>query len=330
MKPSVTKSILFDYFAGNASPLQEQMIGQWLEDPANGEFFYRCLADWEAARPQYLPDTEAAYGQFMHRLDHGPAEARPAGHSRAGSPAGYRFGRLLVAACLGLLLLAGGGWAGKDLIFYRTYDTAYGETRTFVLPDHSQVTLNAHSSLKVPRKFLWEHQREVWLAGEAFFSVSRRPDRATFTVHTPDLRVEVLGTRFNVSQRRGITRVVLSEGKVKLVAKAGRPVAPLLMQPGDYAELAPARTAFRKKTVKPEHYSSWQDNKLIFEQTPLPEVLQTVEDFYGVRFVLADSTLAERKFTSTLPNNDLDVVLKSLERVFGFEVVRGPDQILLQ
>jgi ferric-dicitrate binding protein FerR (iron transport regulator) len=140
----------------------------------------------------------------------------------------------------------------------------------------------------------------------------------------------VLGTKFNVSQRRGTTRVVLSEGKVKLVARDGGRVQPLLMQPGDYAELSPARSAFRKKAVKPENYSSWRDNKLIFEQTPLPEVLQAVEDFYGVRIVLADTTLADRKFTSTLPNNDLDVVLKSLERVFGFEVVRGPDQILLQ
>jgi len=266
----------------------------------------------------------------MQHLEHGHAPARPVGQARAGASAGYRFGRWLAAACFGLLVVAGGLWAGKDVVFYHTYDTAYGETRTFVLPDRSQVTLNAHSRLKVPRRFLWAHQREVWLAGEAFFRVARRPDRATFTVHTPDLRVEVLGTKFNVSQRRGTTRVVLSEGKVKLVAKAGRTVAPLLMQPGDYAELAPARTAFRKKTVKPEHYSSWQDNKLIFEQTPLPEVLQTVEDFYGVRIVLADSTLADRKFTSTLPNNDLDVVLKSLERVFGFEVVREPGQVVLQ
>src|SRR4028118_506277 len=95
MKPSVTKTILFDYFAGNASSLQEQLIGQWLEDPANGEFFYQCLAEWEAEKLQYQPDTDTAYGHFMDRLEHDHVPAQPIRHTHGGSRAGNGFGRWL-------------------------------------------------------------------------------------------------------------------------------------------------------------------------------------------------------------------------------------------
>jgi ferric-dicitrate binding protein FerR (iron transport regulator) len=211
----------------------------------------------------------------------------------------------------------------------RRYRTAYGQTKRVTLPDGSVVTLNANSRLNLRDTWGLAPPREVWLEGEGFFSVARRADGRKFTVHTDQLTVEVLGTKFNVAQRRNRTTVVLSEGKVKLTANAGRKQS-VLMQPGDHIALAARDTTFNRKTVSPENYTAWTENELFFENAPLPEVLQQVEDYYGVKIILQDTTAAEKRFTSSLPNTNLDVVLKSIAAVYHLEVSRQQDRVILR
>jgi ferric-dicitrate binding protein FerR (iron transport regulator) len=331
MSLPVTRQLLFDHFEGNTSPLQEKCIEEWLRDPANGEFYYQCLEGWESRNLQYLPDTDTALRQYRGRLDHTGAEALAGTPGRRGMRLGTPAVRRLAAACVVLLVAAVVVLLGfGDLIRYRTYATRSGETRSLVLPDGSQVALNANSTLKVARDLPGTSGREVWLTGEAFFTVSRRPDRARFVVHTRDLDVVVLGTRFNVTQRRGDTRVVLSEGKVKLVPRTPGKALPVLMAPGDLVQVSAARRQVARRTVTPEHYSSWRENKLVFNSTPLAEVLLTIQDFYGVRVTLADPEMGEMQFTATLPNNDLNIVLKAISSVYGLEVQPQRGQIILQ
>ncbi len=331
MSLPVTRPLLFDHFEGKTSPLQEKRIEEWLRDPANGEFYYQCLEAWESRSLQYLPDTEAALGQYLGRLDETGAEALARTPGRRGAGPGTPVMRWLAAACVVAVVAAAVVLSGLgDLIRYRTYATRSGETRSLVLPDGSQVALNANSTLKVARDLPGTHGREVWLTGEAFFTVAKRPDRARFVVHTTDLDVEVLGTRFNVTQRRGDTRVVLSEGKVKLVPRTPGRARSVLMAPGDLVQVSAARREVARRTVTPEHYSSWRQNKLVFNSTPLAEVLLTVQDFYGVQVTLADPDMGEMKFTATLPNNDLNIVLKAISSVYGLEVQPQRGQIILQ
>lgn len=98
--------------------------------------------------------------------------------------------------------------------------TAYGKTERITLPDQSVVLLNANSVLSYNDKWTDNKTREVWLAGEAYFEVKKSDARgnAKFVVHTDQLSVEVLGTEFNVNNRRGKTQVVLNAGKVRLTS----------------------------------------------------------------------------------------------------------------
>ncbi len=330
MEYPVTKNILFDYFNGNASPLQEKLIKEWLEIPANGEWFYQCLAEWEAEKLQYVPNTNQALSSFMNRLRHDQepqSQVLPETNSRQTS---FRIGYWLKVACLAVLVVGSGVFLGKDWLLYKTYATSFGETHSFLLADHSQVTLNANSALKVPRFAFNGRPREVWLSGEAFFSITKQADHAAFRVHTPKLTIEVLGTKFNVTQRRGHTSVVLSEGKVKVIPESSLRLDTLLLKPGERIEYKTGQTQLVKQVVKPEKYTAWRENKLVFEQTPLIEVVQTIEDFYGISIGLADPAMARKKFTSTLPTHDVTVVLNSLSSVFGLEVVRQNGQIILR
>jgi ferric-dicitrate binding protein FerR (iron transport regulator) len=142
---------------------------------------------------------------------------------------------LLIAAGLGV-------WsylrAGEN-----AHTTHYGETARIKLPDGSMVVLNAHSTLTY-NDWSEGQTREVWLNGEAFFEVQKKHDatgRVKFVVHTGDLNVEVLGTRFNVSNRGLRTQIVLEEGKVRLRYEQETEKV-IDMQPGELVEYVNADT----------------------------------------------------------------------------------------
>ena len=111
------------------------------------------------------------------------------------------------------------------------YETGYGQIRKIDLADGSVVTLNANSKLKIADDLENTPLREVWLEGEAFFDIAKK-NGAKFIVHTSEAEVEVLGTEFNVNTRRKQTKVILHEGKVKLLAGNAQPV---IMKPGEMA-----------------------------------------------------------------------------------------------
>ena len=124
-------------------------------------------------------------------------------------PIGIAASVLLVALLIGFLLR-------NSVPDETVVATQYGETQEFTLPDGTEVFLNANSTLRYSAD---ETPREVWLEGEAYFQVVKQKNGLTkraddFRVHTQNLTVRVLGTRFVVDSRK--EQVVLDEGKVEV------------------------------------------------------------------------------------------------------------------
>jgi ferric-dicitrate binding protein FerR (iron transport regulator) len=241
------------------------------------------------------------------------------------------------AALTGLLLLASGWLWTTGYFTTARYTTAYGETREVTLPDGSVVVLNANSSLRYPSDWAGDADREVWLDGEAYFSVrkatasrqdhSRIPVR--FTVHTADLNVEVLGTQFTVSQRRARTLVTLNEGQIRLDVPAETQPEGLVMQPGDQVEYRKGRHTLTRKAVRPEVYNSWTRKVWILDRMPLSEVAQRMEETYGLRVRITDKALAAEKMTGVVPTQNLEVLLEGLTTIFQMQVERRDQSIIL-
>ncbi|HYH55831.1 MAG TPA: FecR domain-containing protein, partial [Anseongella sp.] len=141
--------------------------------------------------------------------------------------------------------------------------TAYGETKTLTLPDGSKVILNANSEIKYAKDWSGSGDREVWLSGEAFFAVERTATSRKFRVCTGDLKVEVLGTKFNVTSRKGHARVVLSSGRIKLSVPLAGDTADLLMKPGELVEYTRKDRQIIRDTVNAEHYISWINDEWV-------------------------------------------------------------------
>ena len=89
----------------------------------------------------------------------------------------------------------------------------YGNRSKVILCDGTTVWLNAGSRLIYPSDFI-EDTREVMLFGEAFFNVKENQEKP-FIVKTSALKVEVLGTEFNLSAYpdEDIIQTVLKKGE---------------------------------------------------------------------------------------------------------------------
>jgi ferric-dicitrate binding protein FerR (iron transport regulator) len=225
---------------------------------------------------------------------------------------------LVVAGLLGWWALRGGNQV--------QYRTGYGQLQTVRLPDGSSVTLNANSRLRFPGDWPERGPREVWLEGEAFFTVTHRAGHQRFVVHTDDVQVEVLGTSFNVRQREDRARVVLVTGKIRL--RSGN--APDLdMKPGELVEVTRQTRLPVRRGVNPQPYTAWKERQLVFDHTPLREVAQLIEDQYGYQVQAEDSTLLNQRLTLKLPGNELPVLLESIEKLFDVTITRGEKRITL-
>ncbi len=218
-----------------------------------------------------------------------------------------------------------------------TYSTEFGETRSLTLPDGSKVTLNANSTLRFSETWKQESLREVWLEGEAFFEVEKMFAEnqnqvegevpVKFIVHTSPLEVEVLGTQFNVNNRRDETKVVLKSGKVKLNVKAGEKIEEIFMKPGDMVAYNEVSKALTKKVVDPDIHASWKDHQLSFEEASLGEIARMLEDVYGVTVAFEDPQLAQEQFTGLVPSDDLAVLLEAFTKLYGIQVAKEQDTI---
>ncbi len=243
-----------------------------------------------------------------------------------------------VAACLLVLFVAGGGFWSYQQWAYVHYATDYGETQTFGLPDGSEVTLKANSSLRHPRDWSGDQDREVWLAGEAFFHVTKKMIRndqgtdqrpATFVVHATEVvDVAVLGTEFNVSTRDEETEVVLKSGSVRVDVKHEVQPQALLMKPGDRVAVAHRRGTLTQQQIDPQAPAAWRDNMLIFNEVTLAEVAKKLQHTYGVAIVFQDPALAQRKFKGFMPADNLDVLLEAFAELYNIRIKRNGNQII--
>jgi ferric-dicitrate binding protein FerR (iron transport regulator) len=209
--------------------------------------------------------------------------------------------------------------------------TAFGESRSLFLPDSTKVTLNANSVLRYSAADFNGKNREVWLDGEAFFAVVRKKDNQNFRVHTGELQVEVLGTRFNVNARRGTSRVVLEEGKVKLDIPDGDKSSQLIMLPGEFVEVSGETRKIAKKKVEVSNYSSWRLNKLMFISASLEEIAQLLEDNYGYEVEFKNASLKNLRFTGSAAVDNPRELIEKLNKVFDLNIQQeGTKDLIIQ
>jgi transmembrane sensor len=212
---------------------------------------------------------------------------------------------------------------------YQNHATAYGETQKIVLPDNSVVMLNANSTLRYRLDLNKSDVRELWVDGEAYFTVVSTNDNKLFKVHTGDgVTVEVLGTSFNVYNRHQYTKVVLASGKIQLQLPTTPGNERIVMEPGEMVEYYEKR--YTRQLVNPVHYSAWTDNRLELDHTTLLQLIELVRDNYGLSIEVAEKELLTQTVSGSMPYGDANSLLQQIAKSFQLAVRKDGDVFYLE
>lgn len=324
MKDSINKELMFNYFSGNATALEKDLIDRWSADPLAREQLFIWLMEWENQNIQYNADVESAITRHFARIDEHPAEAeRAVTRPILALPAKGKS--WLVAAAVALILLSG-GWLAREHVRYEIYTTGFGQIQRLVLADGSKVVLNANSTLRIPRFGFGKTTREVYMTGEADFSITHTANHQKFIVHTEkNFDVEVLGTEFNVYARPRRSRVVLNKGKVKLHYLKGSETDQIVMRPGDLVTFDAPGQASLKKTTNPANYSAWKAHRFVFENESLREICDLFEDNFGLEIRIPDSTLAGQTVSGSFTALNAEELFEILADDSGLSYSRSED-----
>lgn len=187
----------------------------------------------------------------------------------------------------------------------------------YMLPDSTFVTLSPHSTLKYRPEVFRKEQREVVMTGKAYFRVHR--DAAhPFSVTGQYAVAKVLGTSFQIDETLSdsATEVYVSSGKVLFAAKGENDGAVLTknMQASlIHGEHQPHIVA--PQTPNP---AAWAVGKFVYEETPLPDVLEELSDYYHVKLT---ATNADKTLSAEFETDDgVDVIVSLLEESLGVKI----------
>lgn len=182
-----------------------------------------------------------------------------------------------------------------------TTNTVASQQKSIVLPDASQVELNAMTTITF-NESNWDNNRDLDLTGEAFFKVAKGKK---FDVKTDLGIVSVLGTQFNVKQRKDYFEVTCYEGKVIVTSK----IKQIILLPGDTFLIINGKYIATEKEnlLRP----SWLTKKSTFRSIPYREVIREFERQYNVS-VEFEAINDAQNFTGSFTHNDIEIALKSI------------------
>ncbi len=192
---------------------------------------------------------------------------------------------------------------------FNTIVTPRGGKYRLTLPDGSKVWMNAESTLRYPTSFSGD-TRDVQLTGEAYFEIAHNPARP-FIVEVKDLKVEVLGTHFNIMAYTNEPAIAttLVEGSVRVSS----PTRVLQLKPGLQALQENNGNMKLVEKVDLQQVLAWKNDYFQFDGDRFDRMMRQIERWYDVS-VVYEGTVPNRKFGGKISRSSpLTDVLKALE-----------------
>ena len=234
--------------------------------------------------------------------------------------------------------------------------TKNGNRTKIVLPDGSQVWLNAGSNLDYNNSVFNKDLREVTLNGEAYFDVTKNAEKP-FIIHTKKMDVKVIGTAFNVrsynyektaeaSLIRGTIEVTLKDRKDQVITlKPNEKISIATDEPKQQVS-KPSKTTAVKNDVKPIPQIivkelkqnptnniiaeiAWTQNKLYFEDESLENIAPMLERWFGKKVEITNASLKNLRYYGNFEKETMEEVLSYLKLSKHFNFKIEPDSVVI-
>ncbi|QDH79408.1 DUF4974 domain-containing protein [Echinicola soli] len=329
------KEILLKYLSGTASQVEKAAVIDWLKtDKGKAQLESLMQEEWgKEHKGVQEDDLEKMLTGIYRRI------GKATTHKKLSNRKDHNWGKVvriaasvMLVSLLTVLLYKQLDYTTPELpeeLKTYTKKARAGEKLKLRLPDKTFVILNANSTISYTSGF-GKGTREVELEGEAFFEITPDKERP-FMVRAGGVVVTALGTAFNTENRGGNVSVALTEGKVSVENKVEGNEESVILVPGQIASVnRNVRGELGVATFIQEDVTAWKEGKILFKSKPLGEILDDLEEWYGVDIKLTKGVNAARKVSGTFNNESLENVLKGLTFSLGFEYEINNEQVILK
>ena len=190
----------------------------------------------------------------------------------------------------------------------------YGSHASIVLADGSKVWINSGSKLRFPSSF-GPGERRIKVEGEIYIEVAKDTSRP-FYVETPQLTVNVLGTKFNVSAYAddALQSVVLVEGKVNVKANSNED---FVLLPNQRFKLSDGISGIDE--VNAYDYISWKDGVLQFRGETMKDIIQRLSRYYNVSITCTPEVAQKCTMGKLILFDDIEQVMKTFSLLYDVQ-----------
>lgn len=195
----------------------------------------------------------------------------------------------------------------SDSIKYNSVSIPAGERFAIILSDGTKVYLNSNSYIRYPVSFSGD-TRSVTLVGRAYFDVSK--SKIPFVVTTSDMKVEVLGTSFDVESTKNgkSSSVILVEGSVKVLADGQSKI----ISPNEKLSINRQRRDISVSSVDAKTLTMWKDGILVVKEMSFDEMIESLCSWYGVEIIDRSSIPESEKFNGRFDRENIESAIKTI------------------
>ncbi|OFX61274.1 MAG: hypothetical protein A2066_03055 [Bacteroidetes bacterium GWB2_41_8] len=292
---------------GDISPEEEQTLNEWInESTTNKQVYFQLNELWNHKQDQANNSQAiAAYDKLINRIKFAEVSKSQSRVQRIS----FRVNQFVKYAAIIIFVLSFGYLTNYYINSettsnqFCTISVPKGNKSEVILPDGSKIWLNNNSKLTYPKKFNSD-ERIVELSGEAYFEIVHNA-KAPFTVQTSDLKVKVLGTKFNVSAYPNdkFIETTLISGKVT-VQPNDNPEIENLLQPGESLTFDKVSNEASKHKVDTDFYTYWMKGEFVFKDEKFEVLAKRIERIYNVEITFDDESLKNKTYTGDFKVDD--------------------------
>ena len=317
--------VLLKYFLGELDDSERlQLLKQINSDESLKEEYIRLqnifalthIAKHEGDKEQ----ARASFRRFLRRVEAKRQRERMKSIGKIAA-----FALVLIASTVFLTL-----FFSKNNVHEIATNTLYvpaGQRARLTLEDGTNVWLNAQSMLIYPSHFA-DKERRVNLTGEAFFDVAKN-SRKPFIVESQDIRVEVLGTQFNVYNYPDVdySQIALVEGSV-MISWDSNESDHVLLKPNQEVILQGGKASISGIT-NPNHFL-WKDGIYCFENERLIDIIEKLQLYYDVTIKVEDPEIFNVRYTGKFRQRDgIDEILRIIRKIHRFNIEKDVDHNII-
>jgi transmembrane sensor len=315
------------YLTGIISHKERNIFEKWLNEKVEHLIeFQQFSSEWKNAEEsvkEFNPDANVALNKW--RVN----ESYTSGYSQARKKVHRLKPRRIAIAAASVLVIASVLYI-HFRIRNRDSDKAYvtyiasDSLRYFQLSDETKVWLNSGSQIELQENF-GKFNRNVCLQGEAYFEVSKDASNP-FTLTTMNTVTQVLGTKFNLNSTALCDKISLVEGKISFCQK-DRPENAVLLTPGVSAIYNAKEYSIDTTHFHDQNFIAWKTGKLHFRNTPLPEVISDIADYYKLSIGEIPPVSDSYNLTSDFDNQPVSQVIAVLELTLNLDITMRNDTL---